>query len=147
MCARRGKLPTVARAASELNHFALWRVLGWLLVLFVILVSLLPVPQQMQETGISDKWAHTVAYFGLTFWFGQLYAGRALAVYALGFAVMGIVLELLQGFTGYRSLELLDMAANTAGVLLGLLLIWLGLTGVFRIVEAMLFGKQNRLAD
>ena len=36
--------------------------------------------------------------------------------------MMGIVLEFIQGLTGYRSLEYTDMTANTIGVLLGWLL-------------------------
>jgi glycopeptide antibiotics resistance protein len=39
--------------------------------------------------------------------------------YAAGFIAMGIALELLQAWLGYRTLEALDMVANTAGVLLG----------------------------
>jgi glycopeptide antibiotics resistance protein len=32
---------------------------------------------------------------------------------------MGVALEFAQGATGYRSFEVLDMAANAAGVALG----------------------------
>jgi glycopeptide antibiotics resistance protein len=45
---------------------------------------------------------------------------------------MGIALELLQGWLGYRSLEGYDMLANTGGVLLG----W----GAARIVRRVLLG-------
>jgi VanZ family protein len=64
-----------------------------------------------------DKLGHLAGYALLMFWFAQLYARRA--VWAAGFIAMGIVLELLQGWLGYRSLEGYDMLANTAGVLLG----------------------------
>jgi VanZ family protein len=33
---------------------------------------------------------------------------------------MGVGLEFIQGWLGYRSYEVLDMVANTIGVLLGL---------------------------
>jgi len=37
--------------------------------------------------------------------------------HAAGFIAMGIALEFLQGMTGYRTFDVLDMAANAAGVL------------------------------
>ena len=58
-----------------------------------------------------------VAYGVLMAWFCQLYRKRIL--YAAGFILMGVVLEVIQGQLGYRSYEVLDMVANTLGVLLG----------------------------
>ena len=53
-------------------------------------------------------------------WFCVLYRRkRVRAFYALGFVAMGVALEFMQGNLGYRSFELLDMAANTAGVMGG----------------------------
>jgi hypothetical protein len=40
--------------------------------------------------------------------------------YAAGFVAMGIALEFLQGMTGYRTFDPLDMLANAVGVLGGL---------------------------
>lgn len=42
---------------------------------------------------------------------------RTRLAYAAGFVAMGIAMEFLQGMTGYRTFELLDMLANTIGVL------------------------------
>jgi hypothetical protein len=54
------------------------------------------------------------------FWFIQIYdRGRIRLGLAAGFIALGIVLELLQGATGYRTFDLRDMAANIAGVALG----------------------------
>jgi glycopeptide antibiotics resistance protein len=53
-------------------------------------------------------------------WFCVLYRRvRVRAFYALGFVAMGVALEFVQGNLGYRTFELYDMAANTAGVMLG----------------------------
>ena len=41
---------------------------------------------------------------------------------------MGICLELLQSLTSYRSMEIADIAANTAGVVLGWILAVYGLS-------------------
>jgi glycopeptide antibiotics resistance protein len=54
------------------------------------------------------------------FWFCVLYRPlRVRAFYAAGFIAMGIALEFVQGWLGYRSFEVADMVANTAGVGLG----------------------------
>ena len=60
---------------------------------------------------------HFFAYAGLMFLFAQLYARRL--YFALGFIAMGIALEFLQGASGYRSYDSLDMMANALGVLAG----------------------------
>ncbi len=56
-------------------------------------------------------------------WYCQGYKrlGKRAQVAAL-LVALGISIEILQGLTGYRSCELGDMLANTAGVLAG----WLG---------------------
>jgi hypothetical protein len=82
----------------------------------IIVLSLVPVPPQA-DLGGGDKLGHLAAYGALMLWFGQLYARRL--GFALGFAAMGAALEFAQGATGYRSFDVLDMAANAAGVALG----------------------------
>jgi glycopeptide antibiotics resistance protein len=42
---------------------------------------------------------------------------RTRLAYAAGFVAMGIAIEFLQGMTSYRTFDVLDMAANAAGVL------------------------------
>jgi VanZ family protein len=39
--------------------------------------------------------------------------------YAAGFAAMGVALEFIQGWTGYRSFELYDMLADGVGIAVG----------------------------
>jgi VanZ family protein len=54
------------------------------------------------------------------FWFCMLYRGpRTRLVYALGFIAMGIAIEFVQRWTGYRSFEVYDMIADALGVLFG----------------------------
>jgi len=93
---------------------------GWALVATVIWLSVTPQPIQ---TGIDqgDKLGHLLAYGSLMFWFCVLYRPlRVRAFYAAGFIAMGIALEFVQGWLGYRSFEVADMVANTVGVVLGL---------------------------
>ena len=59
------------------------------------------------------------------FLFCQIYVQRnARIAYALAFVAMGIGLEFLQGMTGYRSFDVMDMLANTIGVALGWILVF-----------------------
>ena len=54
------------------------------------------------------------------FWFCLLYVrGSTRLAYAIGFIAMGVALEFVQRALGYRSFELLDMAADAVGVLAG----------------------------
>ncbi len=93
---------------------------GWALVATVIWLSVTPQPIQ---TGIDqgDKLGHLLAYGTLMFWFCVLYRPlRVRAFYAAGFIAMGIALEFVQGWLGYRSFEVADMVANSVGVAVGL---------------------------
>jgi VanZ family protein len=80
---------------------------------------LVPNPPDLDiEEG--DKVQHLVAYAGLMLWFAQVQTDPAeRRVTALLLVALGVVLELAQGLTGYRSLSFVDMAANTGGVALG----------------------------
>jgi len=54
------------------------------------------------------------------FWFCQLYRSRGTRIaYALGFATLGVALELAQRELSYRAYEHFDMVANALGVMLG----------------------------
>ena len=91
-------------------------------MLLVIYLSLTPNPPSIPgEAG--DKIGHVVAYATLMMWFGQLYAGFRLRLQlAVAFAALGIALEFVQGYTGYRTFEVADMAADLLGVAVGWLI-------------------------
>ena len=90
---------------------------GWGLIAAIVWLSIIPSPPQVHASH-SDKVGHLFAYGILMFWFGQLYATRR-PYYALSFVALGVALEFVQGWLGYRTQDVLDMAANTVGVLLG----------------------------
>jgi len=94
-------------------------IIGWGLVGVIWWLSLTPQPPQV-DFEQSDKVGHFLAYGSLMFWFAQLYiARRTRLAYAAGFAAMGVTLEFIQGWTGYRDFEVYDMLANGTGVALG----------------------------
>ena len=97
----------------------LWLAIGWAMVAVIIWLSLTPSPPKV-DFEQSDKVGHVLAYGGTMFWFCLLYRSpRTRLWYALGFIAMGIAIEYIQGWTGYRSFEVYDMVADALGVLLG----------------------------
>jgi VanZ family protein len=99
----------------DLRWLKLWLAVGWLLIATVIYLSLTPHPIEISvEEG--DKIGHTLAYFSMMIWFAQLYRRSLHGLWALGFIGLGVALEFLQGWSGFRNFEYLDMAADTAGV-------------------------------
>ena len=54
------------------------------------------------------------------FWFCLVYRRpRTRLAYAAAFIAMGIAIEFIQRWTGYRSFEVYDMVADALGVVLG----------------------------
>ena len=89
------------------------------MVAAIVWLSLTPSPPKV-DFEQSDKVGHFLAYGGVMFWFAQLYVERKARLgYAAGFVAMGVALEFIQGWTGYRDFELYDMLADGVGVALG----------------------------
>lgn len=54
------------------------------------------------------------------FWFCQIYASPKIrGVHGIAFLAMGVGLEVLQGMSGLREYDVVDMLANAAGVAAG----------------------------
>lgn len=91
-------------------------------VIFVAWQSLLPRPDVPFSFENADKLLHLLGYFGLAV---LPYAGfreeRQARAAALCMIALGALLEFGQGFIPERSMSLADMAANTLGVFLGIL--------------------------
>ena len=100
-------------------HRRLWLSLGWILVLSVIYLSVTPAPIEI-PVAEGDKFGHLLAYATLMVWFANLYGNwNSRMVFAICFVAMGIALEFIQGWTGYRTFDIMDMAANASGVFAG----------------------------
>lgn len=124
----------------------LWHAIGWAYLAFVIYGSLSPSPPDLPRFPGADKGVHLAAYALMMLWFGFLYRSRrSLLVLGAVFVGLGIALDLLQGTTGYRSMEALDMVANAFGVLIGGLLARtrIGLA-LIRLEELLFEGRQSR---
>jgi VanZ family protein len=103
----------------RLRWLRLWLGTGWLLVGAVVYLSLTPAPPEL-DLPDGDKLGHVLAYSVLMFWFVQIYHRRRARVwFAVGFVLLGIASEFLQGYGGQRQFEIQDMVANSIGVALG----------------------------
>ena len=111
-----------------LEHNAL--ILAILATIIIGVLSLSAVPKLNLELGIKsgDKYLHFIAFFGLsTIWYFALRNRIQKRVFnffvPLALIFYGIILEILQnGITTYRTGDIYDALANTAGVIVGLVL-------------------------
>jgi len=103
----------------QLSLARLWWSIGVLLVAVDVMLSLAPPGDG--AALLPDKLVHFASYFLIGFWFISL-AIRHDYLALAGVIALGGMLELLQGMTPTRQPEWLDFVANTAGVLLALVI-------------------------
>jgi VanZ family protein len=108
----------------ELKRKKLWWGVAWGLLALVFILSLVPMPPPPIDVPRGfDKYEHILAYATLSAYFGQLCCRlKSHLRCAFGLFCMGALLEVLQGLTWYRSPDVYDLAANTIGVIAGLLI-------------------------
>lgn len=96
-----------------------WRL--WLgLLALTLVVCLLPLPSVPIPMSHFDKFEHGLGYAALSAYAAMLFAsGRGVALAAIGLAVYGGVIELLQAAVPWRGLDPLDAAFNALGAALG----------------------------
>ncbi len=102
---------------KNLQYIKTWLALGLLWVAIVFTVSLYPSPPDLSSLTFADKIVHSLSYFFLMFWFLQIVKEKAQTLTALLLISMGVIIEILQGLSGYRTFDYYDMLANTFGVL------------------------------
>jgi VanZ family protein len=115
-----------------------WMVPGWVLLATVCIGSLLP-STSLPAIHVEDKILHAGSYFLLMVWFAGLYPRRHHFWIAAVLVALGIALDLAQGRMSTRTFDVLDIAANAGGILLGLLLSLSLLGGWCQRIEQRLF--------
>lgn len=104
-----------------LRLFALLtRLAFWICLAIVLILSLTKDPDPSLGTGW-DKSNHLLAFAVLALLGRLSYPGRRLLL-PLGLLGYGLLIEVLQSMTGYRSADIEDLLADTLGILLGCLL-------------------------
>ena len=100
-----------------------WLTLGWFMVGLLVYLSLSPAPPELPGFPLSDKAIHLLSYAWIMLWFGFIYTpGRKYLLLGLTLILLGVLLEILQGASGYRSMEFSDASVNGLGVFAGWLL-------------------------
>jgi VanZ family protein len=93
------------------------QILGAIQIVLIFTFSLIPGTGKEHLFPHADKVTHAFAYMLLTFTYCELSERKHHLKYFLAFTAMGVGIEFLQKMTGYRSFDLLDMAANMLGCL------------------------------
>jgi VanZ family protein len=95
--------------------FGLW-CLAWLIVAALMLAPL----RSPMSVSYSDLIAHFLVFASLAFGtVGFSHRGTGLTLLAAATIAGGVALELAQGLVPYRTFDILDMAANTLGAMVG----------------------------
>jgi VanZ family protein len=118
-------------------------MLGWLAVGALIYESLTPSPPELPQFAFADKLAHFMAYGSIMLWFGFIYSpGEKYLLLGSSLILLGVALELLQGASGYRSMEVGDASANALGVAVGWLLARTRLSSLLFWAERLIYGAE-----
>lgn len=100
----------------------LWLATGWLTLAVVLWGTLTPEPPDFISPPVPqfDKFEHFSAFLFLNAWFiaaRPKRRGRWLII--LAFILLGGLIEIVQGWSGFRDADWYDWYADSAGVLLG----------------------------
>ena len=93
---------------------------SFVVVVFGIgVLSLIP-PKSGIELGDHDKWNHFIGYLALSLNWTFLKTNQKVFWLGLGACfIYGLLLEFLQGFIPGRASSLMDVLANTGGIVIG----------------------------
>ena len=113
-----------------------WRIAGLFLLALVLVASLMPMFWIFPDRGDFvtwfvhvDKWLHGIAFVFLAVWFAGQYRRRSYWRIAVGLLAFGVLIEACQRMVTYRSADWLDIAADAAGIAVGIAIALAGLGG------------------
>jgi VanZ family protein len=129
----------------SLRYAKRWRAAGLMLLILVLAAALMPAVWFMSDRKefISwfsniDKWLHAITFLFLAVWFSGQYERRSYWRIAIGLFLFGVLIELCQRMLSYRSAEWYDLAADVAGIVVGLAIAITGVGGWSLRVERQL---------
>ena len=96
-----------------------FKIVFFLTVIFVLFKALMPPSEPLFEFPHSDKVLHAGAFFVLSFLLNRSSSSMTKRIRnMLSLLAFGVLIELLQSFTGYREVSFLDVLADLLGILL-----------------------------
>ena len=119
-----------------LRHAAAWRVAGTALLGMVLVATLLPATWVMPAGSSlldwvphADKWGHGATFLFLAAWFSGQFRPRSYWLIGLGLLLFAFLTEGCQYLVAYRTADWFDIAADAAGIIVGLTVATAGLGG------------------
>ena len=128
---------------KELKLQKIWLLIGLCYIVAIFYLCLRKTAPSIPVIPHLDKVLHFSAYYCLMSYFSLLLKASSYKKIFVLFVFMGILIELLQLMTGYRSFELLDILANTAGLVAGLFTFGRYLPNTLNWVEEILNFKNS----
>ncbi len=115
-----------------LRHLRGWRAAGLVLLCLSLVAALMPAfwdldHNQRRWLLDTDKWLHAIGFALLALWFSGQYKRANYWRLGIALLIFGALIELLQLTVSYRTAEFMDLAADGAGILVGLLIASLGI--------------------
>ena len=118
----------------SLRYSGRWRLAGYLLLVLVLTATLLPASWFWPPVSTSlidnlDKWLHGITFTVLVLWFSGQYARDSYWRLTIGLVAFGLAIEVAQRMVSYRTADWMDLAADIAGVAVGMAIALAGLGG------------------
>ncbi len=130
-----------------LRYARRWQVASLLILLFVLIAALMPAiwfwddrATVMYMFDSVDKWLHGVTFLVLSLWFTGLYPKESYWRVGIALLAFGLAIEACQRIVSYRTADWVDVGADAAGIVVGLLIAVAGVGGWCLRIE-------NRLAS
>ena len=119
-----------------------WLAAGIATLAVILAVALAPLQTALPiEQG--DKVAHFFAFAWLAVWFLGIFEPRLSLAVAVALTLYGILIELLQSLTPYRSADVYDVVADVIGIGAGWLLASAGLRRWCGRIEELLGARPS----
>ena len=119
-----------------LRYARQWRVASAALLLLVLALTMMPAdwfwpdqPALITWFRGADKLLHGITFIFLAVWFAGQYRTRSYWRIGLGLMAFGFLIEGCQRLVTYRSADWFDIAADTAGIIVGLTVAMAGIGG------------------
>ncbi len=131
-----------------LQHARRWQSASTFLLLAVLAATLLPVVwfwsgkiEVLTWIKSIDKWLHGITFLVLTIWFAGQYRPKSYWRIAVGLLAFGLLIEICQRMVSYRTADWYDVAADAAGIIIGIAIAIAGIGGWSLRVEAWILGR------
>jgi len=119
-----------------LRYSRRWRAAGMMLLLVVLAATMMPAVWFWSDRRVfltwfvdADKWLHGITFVILALWFAGQYRPRSYWRIGIGLILFGFLIEGCQRLVTYRSADWFDIWADTAGIIVGLIIAAAGIGG------------------